>query len=272
MTDDLAHLMTIAQQAVGLGYDLVKNTTPSEIRLKGDRDVVTEVDLRIEHEVRTYLDHAAPDFGFLGEEQGSTVDPATAEYLWTLDPIDGTSNFAHGLPLCAISLALLHHGDPIVAAIVAPQLDLRYYAAKDRGAFGNDGQLQVSKTTDLSHAIVSIGDYAVGPNAKEKNEVRLRLTALLAERVERIRMFGTAALDLAWVAEGRTDATIILSNKPWDTAAGVLLAREAGAAVLDGDGAAHRITSTETVVACPEIVSALLSLLQAIPEGSGYER
>jgi myo-inositol-1(or 4)-monophosphatase len=264
VTDDLAHFMTIAQQAVGLGYDLVKNTTPSEIRLKGDRDVVTEVDLRIEQEVRAYLDRATPDFGFLGEEEGATIDPTTAEYLWTLDPIDGTSNFAHGLPLCAISLALLHHGDPIVAAIVAPQLDLRYYAAKGRGAFGNDGQLHVSKTTELSKAIVSIGDYAVGPNATEKNKVRLRLTALLAERVERIRMFGTAALDLAWVAEGRTDATIILANKPWDIAAGVLIARESGAIVTDSAGVWHQLMSTDTISANPGVAGQLLELLSII--------
>jgi myo-inositol-1(or 4)-monophosphatase len=262
MTDDLTHLMTIAQQAVGLGYDLVKNTTPAEVRLKGDRDVVTEVDLRIEQEVREFLDRATPGFGFLGEEQGGTLDPATAEYLWTLDPVDGTSNFAHGIPLCAISLALLHLGDPIVAAIVAPQLDLRYYAAKDRGAFGNEGQLQVSKTTELSHAIVSLGDYAVGPNAPEKNAIRLQLTALLAERVERIRMFGTAALDLAWLAEGRTDATIILSNKPWDTAGGALIAREAGAMVADAAGMQHGLRSAETIAYTPAIGKPLLSLMK----------
>jgi myo-inositol-1(or 4)-monophosphatase len=261
MTDDLTHFMALAQQAVGLGYDLVKNTTPAEVRLKGDRDVVTEVDLQIEQEVRAFLCRATPDFGFLGEEEGGTTDPTAAEYLWTLDPVDGTSNFAHGLPLCAISLALLHHGDPIVAAIVAPQLGLRYYAAKGRGAFGNDGQLQVSKATDLSKAIVSIGDYAVGPGAAEKNAVRLRLTALLAERVERIRMFGTAALDLAWVAEGRTDATILLSNKPWDTGAGVLIARESGAQVVDAAGSQHHADSAHTIASSPDILSGILDLI-----------
>lgn len=261
MTDDLTHFMTLAQQAVGLGYDLVKNTTPAEVRLKGDRDVVTEVDLRIEQEVREFLGRATPDFGFLGEEEGGTINPTAAEYLWTLDPVDGTSNFAHGLPLCAISLALLHDGDPIVAATVAPQLGLRYYAAKGRGAFGNDGQLQASKTTELSHAIVSIGDYAVGPGALEKNVIRLRLTALLAERVERIRMFGTAALDLAWVAEGRTDATILLSNKPWDTAAGVLIVREAGAIAIDSAGNRHSWLSNETIAVSSAIADALLDLI-----------
>lgn len=261
--NDLAELVTIAQQAVGLGYDLVKNTTPTEIRLKGDRDVVTEVDLTVEQEVRAFLDRMTPDIEFLGEEEGGQSALLDAEQVWTLDPIDGTSNFAHGLPLCAISLALVRRGEPVVAAIVAPFLDLRYYAAKDHGAFGNGTQLQASKTTDLSKAIVSIGDYATGPNAAQKNERRLRLTTLLAERVERIRMFGSAALDLAWVAEGRTDATIILSNKPWDTAAGVLLAREAGAIVIDSTGAPHDFGSTETIAVTPGTAGPLLPLVNA---------
>ena len=258
--NDLAELVTIAQQAVGLGYDLVKNTTPTKIRLKGDRDVVTEVDLTVEKEVRAFLAHMTPHIEFLGEEEGGQSALLEAQHVWTLDPIDGTSNFAHGLPLCAISLALVRHGEPVVAAIVAPFLGLRYHAAKDQGAFGNGTQLQASKTTDLSQAIASIGDYAVGPNAPEKNKRRLRLTALLAERVERIRMFGSAALDLAWVAEGRTDATLILSNKPWDTAAGVLLAREAGAQVIDCSGAPHDFRSLETIAVTPGIADSLLQL------------
>ncbi|HEU5476131.1 MAG TPA: inositol monophosphatase family protein [Actinophytocola sp.] len=261
--NDLADLLTIAQQAVGLGYDLVRNTTPQEIRHKGDRDIVTDVDVRIEEEVREFLGKMTPGIGFLGEEQGGPSVLAADQDVWTLDPVDGTSNFAHGIPLCAISLALIRQGEPVVAAIVAPQLGLRYHAAKGQGAYGINGRLQVSNTTDLSQAIVSIGDYAVGPNAAEKNKIRLRLTALLAERVERIRMFGTAALDLAWVAEGRTDATIILANKPWDTAAGVLVAREAGAEVVNDSGAQHDLSSTETIAVTPELAALVVKLVGA---------
>jgi myo-inositol-1(or 4)-monophosphatase len=111
VTDELTDLTRIAEQAAGLGYDIIKNTTPAEIRLKGDRDVVTDV-------------------GFLGEEETSTARLDDDQDVWTLDPVDGTSNFAHGLPLCAISLALVRHGEPIAA----PFLDLRYVAAKGRGS------------------------------------------------------------------------------------------------------------------------------------------
>lgn len=152
----------------------------------------------------------------------------------------------------------------MVASIVAPFLDLRYVAAKGHGAFGNGVQLQASKTTNLAEAIVSIGDYAVGEQADSKNERRIRLTTLLAKRAERVRMFGSAALDLAWVAEGRTDATIILANKPWDTAAGVLLAREAGVLVVDAAGADHNFNSTETIATARGISESILSLIRAL--------
>ncbi|HET9142264.1 inositol monophosphatase family protein [Actinophytocola sp.] len=256
---ELSGLVEVAQHAVGLGEELMHAARPREVRHKGDRDVVTELDLRVEERVREYLERVTPGIGFLGEEGGgaSVLDGE----VWTLDPIDGTSNFAHGVPLCAVSLALVRAGEPVVAAIVAPFLGLRYYAAKGFGAFGVDGPLRASGTTEVSRAIVSVGDYAVGAGAAEKNVVRLRLSARLAERVERVRMFGTAAIDLAWVAEGRTDATVILSNMPWDTAAGVLLAREAGAVVVDAAGAPHDFTSAETIAITPGLRDAVLELV-----------
>jgi len=255
--DGLAH---IARDAVHIGAELVRTATPHEVMDKGDRDIVTDVDVKVEQEIRAYLGRATPEFGFLGEEQGQTGND---KYVWTLDPIDGTSNFAHGLPLCAVSLALVHAGQPIVAQITAPFLDLRYSAVRGEGAFVNGNRIRASRVSDLTKAIVSIGDYAVGTDAEAKNQQRLRLTTLLAERVERVRMFGSAALDLAWVAEGRTDAAVILANKPWDTAAGVLLAREAGALVMDRSGEPHTFQSPDTIATCPGIADAVVSLVQA---------
>jgi myo-inositol-1(or 4)-monophosphatase len=254
-------LADIARDAVHIGAELVRTGTPHEVTEKGDRDIVTDVDVKVEQEIRAHLARVTPEFGFLGEEQGRTGDD---EYVWTLDPIDGTSNFAHGLPLCAVSLALVHAGRPIVAEITAPFLGLRYSAVRGEGAFVNGNRMRASRTADMAKAIVSIGDYAVGANAEAKNRRRLRLTTLLAERVERVRMFGSAALDLAWVAEGRTDATVILANKPWDTAAGVLLAREAGALVLDDSGQPHTFQSPDTIATCPGIADAVISLVQDV--------
>ncbi len=263
MTDELLDLQRIAEQAVGLGYDIVKNTTPAEIRHKGDRDIVTDVDVTVQNEVRDFLKRMTPDIAFLGEEEVSLAVLDGDHDMWILDPIDGTSNFAHGLPLCAVSLALVQRGEPVVAATVAPFLNLRYVAAKGYGAYGNGVQLQASNPASLNKSLISIGDYAVGDNASTKNERRILLTRLLADRVERIRMFGSAALDIAWVAEGRTDACVILANKPWDTAAGVLLAREAGAQVVDASGRRHRFSSRETIVSSSGIIGEVLSLVQS---------
>ncbi|HEX5403526.1 MAG TPA: inositol monophosphatase family protein [Pseudonocardiaceae bacterium] len=262
MTKSLEDLGDIARRAVELAAELVRTSTPHQITEKSDRDTVTDVDVKVEQEVRAFLSRETPGYGFLGEEEGQVGDEVN---MWTLDPIDGTSNFAHGLPLCAVSLALVREGWPIVAEITAPLLGLRYSAIRGEGAFANSTRMHASRTAELSKAIVSIGDYAVGEGAKAKNERRLRLTALLAERVERVRMFGSAAIDLAWVAEGRTDATVMLANKPWDTAAGVLIAREAGALAFDSAGDPHTPRSSATIVAAAGIADAVASVVQQAP-------
>lgn len=178
-----------------------------------------------------------------------------------LDPIDGTSNYVHGVPLHAISLALANFGTPIVAVTHIPALDATYHAIRSAGAFHNNQPIRVRDTSDLRHGIVSIGDYATGADADTKNRRRLAITTALIPSVERIRMFGAATIDLAFVAAGLTDAAIIDGNKPWDTAAGVLLAREAGATVTDLTGNPHTATATSTLAATPAIAAQLTQLI-----------
>ncbi|MBX6769999.1 MAG: inositol monophosphatase, partial [Actinomadura rubrobrunea] len=218
-----------------------------------------EVDYAIERAVRDNLRAKTPDIAFLGEEEGKS---GTGDLMWVLDPVDGTANYVRNLPLCGISLALIHHSRPIVGVIDLPFLGARYHAAHTIGAYQADRRLQVSMTTNLKDAIVALGDYAVGEGAETKNRLRLALTERLAARVQRIRMLGSAALDLAWVAEGKLDAAIMLSNKPWDTAAGVLIAREAGAVVIDTDGIDHTLTSTATIAVTPNLAHQLGILIQ----------
>jgi myo-inositol-1(or 4)-monophosphatase len=260
---DLAELLAVAQEAAEIGYKLMTTSVAGKISEKSDRDLVTELDVRIQHEIRDHLQRATPDIDFLGEEDGGGTLDETTDYVWVLDPIDGTSNFAHGVPLCATSLALVHRGEPVVGVIVAPFLDLRYHATKGGGAYCNGKPILASNTTELSRAIVSIGDYATGLNAAEKNRRRFAVTQALAENVERVRMFGAASLDLAWVAEGRTDACIILANKPWDMAAGVLIARESGAAVNDAQGMQHEFESRETISSNGKLVAPIRELFSS---------
>lgn len=263
---DLAGLADIAETAVQLGRALLHSSRLTDIRHKSDRDTVTNVDLAIERDIRAYLAQATPNIGFYSEEHDATTPLNTTGPVWTLDPIDGTANYTHGLPLCAVSLALIHHGTPTVAVIDAPFLNLRYTATTGNGAYANNHPIHVSTTTNLANAIVAIGDYATGPGAAEKNTRRLTLTATLAHHVERIRMFGTAALDLAWLAQGRIDAAIMLSNKPWDTAAGTLIAREAGAHITDAHANPHTPHSTETISTTPGITQPLHTLIRTITQ------
>ncbi|MGV0770820.1 inositol monophosphatase family protein [Mycobacterium syngnathidarum] len=257
-------LYEIASRATQLGTDMLASARPQTVQRKGDRDLVTDVDLRIQRHITTYLAQATPDFDLLGEENAHRFNLATPEYLWVLDPIDGTSNFVHGLPLFAVSLALLHHGQPIIAVTRAPVLNRTYHAIKDQGAYLNGHQITASTTTALTEAIVTLGDYAVGPDAAQRNQYRLALTAALVPRVERLRMLGTATLDLALLAEGATDAAIIMANKPWDIAAGSLLAREAGAIVTDVHGHPHTHQSTSTIATTPSIAQQLATVLETV--------
>jgi myo-inositol-1(or 4)-monophosphatase len=263
---DPQSLLPVAFQAIDTASQLIRSRPAASVTEKSDRDLVSDVDVAIERAVRGYLASQTPGIGFLGEEEGRSGDPASG-WLWTLDPIDGTSNFAHGIPLCAISLALLRDGRPVLAVIDAPFLRERYHAAEGHGAYSGGTRLAASTTTRLRDAIVAIGDYAVGPQAARKNEVRLAATVQLTSRVHRIRMLGTAALDLAWVAAGRLDASITLSNNPWDTAAGVLIAREAGATVTDADGTQHALSSAATIAATPSLISQLVSLIRTADLG-----
>jgi len=262
MTPDPGSLLPAAMRAADIAAEMMRTMRPATLTEKNDRDLVSDVDLAIERQVREHLAEASPGTGFLGEEEGQTGGPAGG-WMWTLDPIDGTSNFAHGIPLCATSLALLHDGRPVLGVIDAPFLGLRYHALDGHGAYAGQTRMAASGTDRLRDAVVAVGDYATGPRADHKNQQRLALTIQLAPRVHRVRMIGSAALDLAWVAEGRLDAAIMLANKPWDTAAGVLLAREAGAAVVDIDGTAHTFGSTATIAGPDALISQLLPLIQA---------
>ncbi|MED7927872.1 inositol monophosphatase family protein [Nonomuraea sp. LP-02] len=259
MTIDARTLLPIAERAVSIASEIIRTKAPGIITAKGDRDMATEVDYAAEHAVREFLSRETSEIGFLGEEEG--VSHMGDGLMWALDPVDGTANFLHGIPLCGVSLGLIDKDIPTLGVIDLPFLNLRYTAAAGTGAQTNGFNIQASNACDMETAIVAIGDYAVGKNAEERNVPRLALTRELAARVQRIRMFGSAAIDLAWVAAGKIDANIMLSNNPWDTAAGVIIAREAGAVVVDLDGGAHSVLSEATIAASPALIADLIELI-----------
>jgi myo-inositol-1(or 4)-monophosphatase len=271
MTPDPASLLPIALEAASIATGMMQAQHPVSISEKHDRDLVSDVDVAIERAVRAFLHDATPSVGFLGEEEGGSDSPESG-WLWTLDPIDGTSNFAHGLPLCATSLALVHDGRPVLGVIDAPFLGQRYHAVEGLGAHAGKTRLSVSTATRLRDAVVAIGDYATGPSADRKNEARLAMTVQLASQAHRIRMLGTAALDLAWVADGRLDASIIVGSHPWDTAAGVLIAREAGATVVDTNGRPHDFRSSAAITAPAALIDQLLALIEETGTNTSEEQ
>jgi myo-inositol-1(or 4)-monophosphatase len=260
---DLLELLEAAHRAVDIGRDLVRRLPVGRLTAKGERDMASDVDFAVERAIRGFLAERTPDIALLGEETGLTgADRGT---LWALDPIDGTANFVHGLPLCAVSLGLIQGGRQVLGVIDTPRMEMRFSAAEGHGALLNGQAITVRPTTALADAIVAIGDYAVGAGAPAKNLRRMALTADLAGRVQRVRMLGTAAIDLAWLAAGWLDAAVTLSNNPWDMTAGVAIAREAGALVFDADGAEHTATSAATIAVVPGLANAVLSLVQGDP-------
>ncbi|MBB5776778.1 inositol monophosphatase family protein [Nonomuraea jabiensis] len=270
MTIDARTLLPIAERAVSIASEIIRTKAPGVVTAKGDRDMATEVDYAVEHAVREFLSRETPEIGFLGEEEG--VSRTGDGLMWALDPVDGTANFLHGIPLCGVSLGLVDKDMPTLGVIDLPFLNLSYSAVEGAGAQANGSHIQVSDARDLETAIVAIGDYAVGKNAQEQNKPRLALTQELAARVQRIRMFGSAAIDLAWVADGKIDANIMLSNNPWDTAAGVIIAREAGATVIDLDGSPHSMNAHATIAASPKLVADLVELIAEAREATRHSQ
>jgi myo-inositol-1(or 4)-monophosphatase len=225
---------------------------------KGDRDYASRVDFQIEDAIRDALSRAARDIPFLGEERGGEL---RAPLLWVLDPVDGTTNFIKGSPLCAISLALLSDGQPIFGIVDLPLLGERYVARAGAGAYLNGTRLHMSDVHRLADAVVGVTDFAVADDRFVENPIHIALLARLAPRALGVRVHGSAALDLAWLAAGRLSASMMLSNRAWDVSAGVLLAREAGALAYDEDGSEHGVDSRFTIASTAGLKDSLLELL-----------
>lgn len=259
-------LLTIAKAAAATARNLVQLGTPRTLTWKGDRNVASDIDVAVETAIRDFLHTQTPGVGFLGEEEGGSK--LGEGYQWILDPIDGTINFLHGVPLCAISLSLVHDGITLTSVIDLPFLDAQYSALRGYGSYVNDRRIYVSKTATLHEALVSIDQYTFDENSTLRNKVRHHLIGELATHVQRIRMIGTSAVDLVWTAHGRFDACILLGNKPWDTSAGVLIAQEAGARVLDLDGSDHSLGSLATIAVTPLIENQLMSIIRTVIESA----
>jgi myo-inositol-1(or 4)-monophosphatase len=251
-----------AERAIDLGGRIMRGGRLhiGALFAKGDRDFATDVDVQIESAVKDSLARGTPEIPFLGEEEDGQLEGEGPR--WVLDPIDGTINFSKDSPLCAISLSLLVGGQPVLGIVDTPLLGERFVATQGGGAFLNGTRITVAEIEDLSEAMVGLADFKVGVGSEEENRIHLALLGRLAHQCLRVRMHGSAALDLAWLAAGRLHATAMLSNLPWDVTAGLLLVREAGGLVYDFDGSPHDVDSRYTIASATPLVDPIGNLLR----------
>lgn len=228
--------------------------------MKGDRDFALDSDLRIEHAVKRLLLQLDPGSALVGEETSPNV---SGENFWLVDPIDGTVNYSRRIPLFGICLAKIEQGVPVAAGICFPNLNEIYMAEVGSGAYRNGTRITVSDESSLSSSVVGFGDFATGSGSEEKNRSRLNVLSSLASRALRVRMLGSAALQMAWLSAGVIDASVVLSNKPWDVQAGALLVREAGGVVLDADGSEHGLRSKFTLSSSKALSKELVQIVQS---------
>lgn len=203
-----------------------------QISRKGPADFVSTADSRTERILVEELTRARPGYGFLLEESG-VVEGRDKTHRFIIDPIDGTSNFLHGIPQFAISIALEREGSLVSALVYNPVMDETFVAEKGHGAYLNDRRLRVAARKQLSDILVASGAPFMGKEGRK--EFLAELDAIISSTAG-MRRFGSASLDLAWTAAGRFDAFWERNLKAWDVAAGILLVREAGGVVTDMEG------------------------------------
>lgn len=195
-----------------------------QVSRKGPADFVSAADKRVESALHEELAHARPDFGFLLEEKGE-IKGARDDIRFIIDPIDGTTNFLHGIPNFAVSVAVEEKGEVVAGVIYAPLTEELFWAEKGQGAYMNDTRLRVSGRNKLEDAIFATGIPFKG---REGHDAFVAEMQEIAPQVAGIRRFGAASLDLAYVAAGRFDGFWEAGLKPWDIAAGLILVQEAG--------------------------------------------
>ncbi|MEN9372692.1 MAG: hypothetical protein RIR79_244 [Pseudomonadota bacterium] len=225
---------------------------------KGLNEFVTEVDQAAERVIIETLLTAYPGHGILAEESGNEHGSHDSEYVWIIDPLDGTTNFIHGFPVYCVSIALAVRGKIEQAVVFDPTRNDLFTATKGRGAFLNDRRIRVSKRTQLKDALISTGfPYRAGDDFPQY----LQMVGEVMQRTAGIRRPGAAALDLAYIAAGYADAFFEKGLQPWDMAAGSLLITEAGGLVGNFTGEADFLDQQECLAGNPRIYGQLISLI-----------
>jgi myo-inositol-1(or 4)-monophosphatase len=236
-----------------------------KVEYKGDVDLVTEADRKSEELILHRVRARWPNHDITAEESGRA--DSGSDYRWYIDPLDGTTNFAHGFPVFCISMALEHKGTRVAAVVYDPTRDELFAAENGQGAYLNESRIKVSAIDTLAESLVSTGF----PSHKRHKNPNIYFYHQITLRSHGVRRAGSAALDLCSVAAGRFDGFWEFNLNPWDTAAGVLLVEEAGGRVTGFDGSPFQIDSRETLASNGRIHDELLREFDAIFKGRGLE-
>jgi myo-inositol-1(or 4)-monophosphatase len=231
-----------------------------QVSMKGPANFVSAADRRAEEMLYTDLTKARPGYGFIGEE-GGTREGQDKTHTWIVDPLDGTTNFLHGIPQFAISIGLQREGVIIAGVIYNPATDELYIAERGKGAFLNDTRLRVAARKQLHDCVIACGLPHIGRGDLPLS--RDEMTAMQA-RVAGLRRFGAASLDLAYVAAGRLDGYWERNLKPWDMAAGIIMIREAGGVVSDIQTPGDPLVSGDVVCGNENIHAELTKILRPL--------
>jgi len=229
-----------------------------QVSRKGPGDFVTAADLRAEKILHEELAKARPGYGFLMEEAGHVEGPDKS-HRWIIDPLDGTTNFLHGMPHFAISIALERDGELVDGVIYNPVSDDLFVAEKGQGAYLNDRRLRVAARTRLDDAVVATGIPFKGMDG---HAAFARELEVIMPQVAGVRRFGAASLDLAWVAAGRFDGFWEHGLQPWDVAAGIVMVREAGGFVTDIAGGGRLLEGQGIIAANADLLPRLHDMVR----------
>lgn len=227
-----------------------------EVKQGEERNLVSEIDKASEQKIIAIIKRHFPTHGILAEESGGS---GSSDYKWIIDPLDGTTNFLHGLPLYCVTIGLEHKGEIVAGVVYDPNLDELFTAERGSGAYLNGKRMQVSKSMELIQSLLVTGfpyDIASNPHNAIEHFVNFLVKG------QGIRRLGSAALDLSYVAAGRLDGFWEVNLNPWDMAAGLLFVREAGGRVTDFSGAQSTVYTKQILASNGHIHKAMLEILQ----------
>lgn len=260
-SDFLSQIRGKAREAALAAGSLLRQnfTQPQQVRLKGRHDPVTESDFQSQNLIIDTLSKTFPDYLFLAEETGTPENQGSSDGRWVIDPLDGTVNFAHSLPIFAVSIAFQWQDEAVYGVVYDPMREELFEAVRGQGAWLNQQPIKVSRVQELDRALVATGfPYSIEERL-EKTMVRF---GRMVAQAQGVRRPGSAAIDLCYVATGRFDGFWEEALKPWDTAAGVLIVREAGGQISTFDGSGFDVYSENVVASNSLLHDQILTILK----------